>query len=194
MMKKSRAKRETTLRSETISVRLDPKLRYLAKVAAQKQRRPISSFVEWAVEKSLAFVEIGPDGKTIADHANFLWDVDEPDRLTKLAFNFEELLNHEEQLVWKLIKDNRFFWLFGKDTSATRMKIPEAPGFLSAIGLPERGLPDSKKIREYWPLLLAVARGQEPPSALPKPDAPPSSAQTPSAPAPKAEKRQPRKD
>lgn len=189
MMKKSRAKRETTLRSETISVRLDPKLRYLAKVAAQKQRRPISSFVEWAVEKSLAFVEIGPDGKTIADHANFLWDVDEPDRLIKLAFHFEELLNHEEQLVWKLIKDNDFFWLYGKDTSATSVKIPETSGLLRG-----KGLPNVIRIREYWPLLLAVARGQEPPSALPTPDAPPSNAQTPSAPAPKAEKRQPRKD
>lgn len=193
-MNKSRAKRDTTLRSETISVRLDPKLRYLAKVAAQKQRRPISSFVEWAVEKSLAFVEIGPDGKTIADHANYLWDVDEADRLTKLAFNFEELLNHEEQLVWKLIKDNDFFWLFGKDISATSMKLPKAPGMLNAIGWPERGLPDRKKIREYWPLLLAVARGQKPLSALPSPDTPPNVALAPSTPAPNPEKRPPRKD
>jgi hypothetical protein len=34
-------------------VRLDPKLRYLAELAARKQRRTVSSFIEWTIEEAL---------------------------------------------------------------------------------------------------------------------------------------------
>ena len=40
-------------RSETVTVRLAPKLRYLAELAARKQRRTLSSFIEWAIEETL---------------------------------------------------------------------------------------------------------------------------------------------
>ena len=36
-------------RSETVTVRLDPKLRYLAELAARLHRRTLSSYVEWAI-------------------------------------------------------------------------------------------------------------------------------------------------
>ena len=45
-------------RSETVTVRLDPKLRYLAELAARKQRRTVSSFIEWAVEQSFSGVNL----------------------------------------------------------------------------------------------------------------------------------------
>ena len=48
-------------RSETVTVRLDPKLRYLAELAARKQRRSLSSYIEWAVEDSLSRVPLRED-------------------------------------------------------------------------------------------------------------------------------------
>ncbi len=36
-----------------LTVRLDPRLRYLADIAARKQRRTLASFIEWAIEQSL---------------------------------------------------------------------------------------------------------------------------------------------
>lgn len=165
-MMKTRAKRETTLRTETLSVRLDPKLRYLAKIAAQKQRRPISSFVEWAIEKSLALVEVGPGGKTLADHANFLWDVDEPDRFIKLALNFEELLNHEEQIVWKIISQNSYFW-------TPNSTHPYALDFYALHLDPVEGLrrsPDLDRIAAFWHQILDVANGRASADVLPKPE------------------------
>jgi predicted HicB family RNase H-like nuclease len=39
-------------RSITVGVRLDPKVRYLAELAARKQRRSLSSFIEWVVQES----------------------------------------------------------------------------------------------------------------------------------------------
>src|ERR1700682_2861460 len=91
-------------RSEAIGVRLDPKLKYLAEIAARHQRRTLSSFIEWAIEESLHHCRLsGTSMANIADEASQLWDVDESDRFVRLAFNHPELLNYEEQRLWKLI-------------------------------------------------------------------------------------------
>lgn len=101
-------------RTVTVSVRLDPKLKYLAELAAREQRRALSSYIEWAVDQSLDKCELGyhPDGqvKTLADEAGYLWDVDEADRLVKLALRYPHLLTHEEQILWKLIKECGYVW------------------------------------------------------------------------------------
>lgn len=100
-------------RSETVTVRLDPKLRYLAELAARKQRRTVSSFIEWAVEHSFGNVDLyqgtgynGDNSITVADAAARLWDIDESERFVKLAIDYPELLNHDEQVRWKLLTDS----------------------------------------------------------------------------------------
>jgi hypothetical protein len=40
-------------RTELVSVRIDPKLRFAVELAARKQRRTASSFVEWAIEEAI---------------------------------------------------------------------------------------------------------------------------------------------
>jgi predicted transcriptional regulator len=102
-------------RSETVTVRLDPKLRYLAELAALKQRRTVSSFIEWAIEDSLSRVYLQEGygnglSTSVADVAAKLWDVDDADRFAKLALTFPELLTHDEQKRWKLIRENGFLW------------------------------------------------------------------------------------
>ena len=95
-------------RSEVVTVRLDPKLKYLAELAARKQRRPLSSYVEWAIERSLSQVHLEEDfnNNTVsvadAERTHHLWDLDEADRIVRLAVTYPELLTHEEQMVWKL--------------------------------------------------------------------------------------------
>lgn len=96
-------------RSETVTVRLDPKLRYLAELAARKQRRTVSSFIEWAVEESLNRVYLD-NNTSLADVTENLWDVDEPDRFAKLALSYEYMLTHEEQVLWKIICETGCFW------------------------------------------------------------------------------------
>ena len=100
-------------RSETVTVRLDPKLRYLAELAARKQRRSLSSYIEWAVEDSLARVLLHEDMNSrtsVADESITLWDVDEADRFAKLAFAHPDLMTHDEQVRWKLIRENGALW------------------------------------------------------------------------------------
>lgn len=100
-------------RSETVTVRLDPKLRYLAELAARKQRRTVSSFIEWAVEHSFGNVDLyqgtgynGDNSVTVEDASASLWDIDESERFVKLAISYPDLLNHGEQVRWKLLTDS----------------------------------------------------------------------------------------
>jgi hypothetical protein len=100
-------------RSETVTVRLDPKLNYLCELAARAQRRTKSSFIEWAIDNALGVVEIpgaGGIGKTIAQETPLLWDVDESDRLAQLAFHAPVLMTHDEQLMWRLVEGNGLMW------------------------------------------------------------------------------------
>ena len=100
-------------RSETVTVRLDPKLRYLAELAARKQRRTLSSYIEWAIEDNLKSVSIhvgtgyqGDDNISVAEEAQRLWDVDDAERSLRLAIHYPDLLTHQEQEVWKLVQDS----------------------------------------------------------------------------------------
>lgn len=99
-------------RSETVTVRLDPKLRYLAELAARLHRRTLSSYVEWSIEASLSnnVLTTDPHGPSIKDEAENLWDVDEADRFAKLALRYPHLLTHEEQVLWKFIREAYPLW------------------------------------------------------------------------------------
>lgn len=101
-------------RTETVTVRLDPKLRYLAELAARKQRRTLSSYIEWAIEDSLKSVTLYQGGeydgdypKTVGDEVGRLWDVDQAERFVRLAIAYPELMTHEEQEIWKLLQDSQ---------------------------------------------------------------------------------------
>ncbi len=149
------------VRSETVTVRLDPKLRYLAELAARKQRRTLSSYVEWAIEASLERVDLADSGNgpavTVSDGAAQLWDVEEPDRFGKLALRYPELLTHHEQTVWKLLRENGYFWRGHFD--------PQTDHWTWSIG--EESLV-WERLRTFWSLLNQVARGQAGKCVLPK--------------------------
>ncbi len=101
-------------RSQTVTVRLDPKLRYLAELAARKQRRTLSSFIEWAIDNSLTSVflvdhQAGNTERPLKEVGESLWDVDEAYRLVQLALTCPELLDFYEQHQWKVICETPLF-------------------------------------------------------------------------------------
>lgn len=89
-------------RSEIVSVRLDPKLRYLAELAARRHRRTLSSFIEWAVSEQIALIILGTD--SILAESDLLWDVNEANRFEKLATLHPELLTYQEEINWKSLQ------------------------------------------------------------------------------------------
>jgi len=141
-------------RSETVTVRLDPKLRYLAELAARRQRRTVSSYIEWAIEESLNRVLIC-EGKSIADTAPTLWDVDEADRFAKLALNYPDLLTHGEQVLWKLIRENGYLFKGKYDSQGEWAWRASGDSLIM------------ERLRENWDKFNAVARGEAEQSILP---------------------------
>ena len=111
MAEKNRKAKAGVPRSEVFALRLDPKLKYLAEIAARKQRRSLANFVEWAIEEALkgvplAEVDINGNRPTVANVATQLWALDEPERLRNLATHYPELLSYDEQLVWRVINEH----------------------------------------------------------------------------------------
>jgi len=103
-------------RSEVVTVRFDPKLRFAAELAARKQRRTVSSFIEWAVDEALDKVESGKGSKeTVRQAVNKIWDVDEVDRFINLVRSYPEFLTHDEEKLWKVICNFENFWMLKPD-------------------------------------------------------------------------------
>jgi hypothetical protein len=145
-----------------VTVRLDPKLKYLAELAARKHRRPLSSFIEWAVEQSLSNVvleeyEEGPTSVADAERRYNLWDLDEPDRIVRLALHFPDLLTHEEQMLWKLVRENGYVW---------KGRIEGTPPEWRWHVREKSIIWD--RLRQHWAEFCDVARGTREPSQLPK--------------------------
>ncbi|MBY0377041.1 MAG: hypothetical protein K2Q33_00575 [Gammaproteobacteria bacterium] len=125
-------------RSETVTVRLDPKLRYLADLAARHHRRTLSSFIEWAIEDVLKRTYIGSEcnSPSLYDSAKMLWDVQEADRFFLLVKYQPELLTHDEQVLLKFTQEYYIYSQFYKeridfqDTSFVKNCWEEIKGFL----------------------------------------------------------------
>ena len=149
-------------KSQIVSVRLDPQLKYLAELAARRQRRPLSSFIEWAVEQTLSKVSPSHDPSSFEESASFtdiaseLWDVDEPDRFVKLALRFPDLLDHQEQRLWKLIRDNGALWRgrFHPTTDEWEWEVSEKNLRIETL-------------RDLWTTFQKVAADEEPAGSLP---------------------------
>ena len=101
-------------RTATVTIRLDPKVRYLAELAARTQRRTVSSFIEWVIEQSLERVIIKDAAgtlSTLSEASETLWDVEESDRFVKLAQTCWPLLTFDEQVLWKRICARDDLWI-----------------------------------------------------------------------------------
>ena len=142
-------------KSEVVTVRLDPRLKYLAEISARKQRRTLSGYIEWAVEQSLEQVMLRDSGRGLepltvsdAEKTYSLWDVDEAERLVRLSLAFPELLTFEEQLIWKLLKENGKIWLWYRDGMG---------GVYFKVAI-ESIIWD--RVRQYWDVFKKVASGE----------------------------------
>lgn len=136
-------------KTASMTVRLDPKLKYGLEILARKQYRNLSSLVEWSLNKALSDPEDGlPD-------LDKIWDVYEADRLVKLALYKPELLNFDEQKIWKLIKENGACWKGGYVATVWTWSLCEQNVYWSTI-------------REHWEVFKKVAAGDGNEDMLPK--------------------------
>ena len=132
-----------TTRSEIVTVRTDPKMKYALELAARRHRRTISSFVEWAVDRAFDEIEtehlLGRDRNTFRELISMVWDVDPPDRLLKLADHQPSLMTFEEEKIHKAIRETDW------------MNTDDSAGFSLVL---------LDKVRECWDQLLKVGEGK----------------------------------
>jgi hypothetical protein len=135
-------------RTELVAVRFDPELKYMMELAARVQRRSVANYVEWAVEESLKNVEIHlfgiDDGEPtmLSDRQvrSDLWDPLEPDRFCNLAYIAPNLLTHDEQKLWKFIKE------------VVSILYPSSNGFLMEVKV-DQHLEAMELVRKSWEFL-----------------------------------------
>lgn len=117
------ADQKAYVKTGLFAMRFDPRVKYLAELAARRERRSLTNFVEWAIDQELSRVvlrqAIGKDPEVVAaDSSDLLWDLDEVERLRKLQANCPDLLNYEEQRTLALISE------FGTgDNHSIRFKV-----------------------------------------------------------------------
>src|SRR5262249_43228067 len=146
-------------RTETVTIRLDPKLRYLTELAARRQRRTVSSFIEWAIEKALSLVILDEGTQRAIDldlASAILWDPHEVDRLAKLALYYPDLLTYDEEVLWTLLEECEALGRVG--FNHRRELPPEEKGAMLLYPL----------FRTHWEALKKVAAGEADPSILPQ--------------------------
>jgi hypothetical protein len=116
-------------RSNTLNMRIEPKLKYLALLGARELDISLSRFIERAIERALTVEAMQepnvsePTGPKQLEplYNDGLWDESESDRFFKLAAFRHDLLIPAEQRFWKLftlnyvgkqftLKDFREFW------------------------------------------------------------------------------------
>jgi len=167
MVAQKKGKGGKLARSEVITVRLDPKLRFAAELVARKQRRTLSSFVEWAIEQAVSQetvqVRCGYDNLenqeiTALKATASVWDVDEADRFIKFAETCPELLNFNEEHLWKTIKETPYFFLHVEKNNKLSSTLSWDP-VSSNIWY--------QRVRDCWDLLQKIADGQESRESLP---------------------------
>jgi hypothetical protein len=108
-------------RTEIVQVRLDPKLRFAAELAARRQRRTLSSFIEWGVGEAIKLVDLD-ESETAYSAISNIWDVDEADRFAKMAHHYPLLLTHEEEVLWKVVLTTPSFWS-GPENNLKNLKM-----------------------------------------------------------------------
>lgn len=143
-------------RSETVTVRLDPKLRYLAELAARLHHRTLSSYIEWAVMNSLGEVAMrtsstnNQTGESIKNQSEKLWALDEADRFLALMEHYPELLNFDEQQIQSCL-------LKSVAVGKTRMGNGVV-SFMDADG--DNVKPNKQLIRDCWEEIKRFVAGE----------------------------------
>ncbi|PTQ79008.1 hypothetical protein [Nitrosomonas ureae] len=159
MAETKRKSKSGTLRTEVFAMRLDPKLKYLAEIAARRQRRSLANFVEWAIEMGLNHTDLNQNSQyspTIWDKSGELWDIEEAERFARLAFMAPELMTYDEQILWKIICETGHVWKGHHDSDGDwQWKVNSIQNLVL------------ERLRKFWEDFKKVASGEADRSILP---------------------------
>lgn len=91
-------------RKSVLSIRIEPRLRFLVDIATRAQRRNLTNFIESAIHEAIRSTEI-EEGRTVWDARFDLWDTNEDQIILNLSAHFPDLLTFEEQVRLKELQN-----------------------------------------------------------------------------------------
>ncbi len=110
--------------SVNVSLRLDPKTKFLIDLISRSHKRTITGVIEWAVER-MARQEsppfFAPGDTSLMDIAEMCWPTEEPVRLMNLYRHATPLMTYEEQRIIETIKSTPELH-FGEDINEAWVK------------------------------------------------------------------------
>ena len=135
-------------KTETLTLRLDPKVKMMIELISRIRRQSITGVVEAAIEETAfdldaPFFDRGEiHNHTLAVIFSEVWSSDESERFINMCYHFPTLLTYEEQRIWETIKASPVF----RVSVTTTM-----PTFWEVDGV---GALDRSMIRNFWGYLL----------------------------------------
>ena len=103
--------------SVTLSLRLDPRSKYLIDLLGREQKRGLTAVIERSVERAAAdtfLMSEGGEGISFLAMVDQIWSTDEPTRLCNLARLRADLLTVDEMRIWETVKISPGFWQEGR--------------------------------------------------------------------------------
>lgn len=103
-------------KTETLTLRLDPKIKYTIELMARVKRQSITSVIEAAIEGTAFDLDtpVVVAGKrelwSLSMAVSEYWSTDIVARFINLCAFMPELLTYEEQRIWETIKTTPQFW------------------------------------------------------------------------------------
>jgi hypothetical protein len=99
-------------RTESLTIRMNPRTKYLAQLAATQNGMTLSSLIDSSLLRALERTRITYAGETIAlsKIADQLWAEHEADRIVLLADNFPFLLTPQQEEMWEVIQATQKYW------------------------------------------------------------------------------------
>lgn len=146
------AKKGGLTKSEALQVRFDPMLRWAVEILAGRERRTLSSAIEWSVERAVKEMPVSERaGRTITawQVAESCWHPDPVWRLQLFASQYPELLTFDERNKWQAL-----LFLIGFEQHLEREqhlepKRPVLDHFIHVDWLPA--------LTAVWPYIVANA-------------------------------------
>lgn len=103
-------------KTETLTLRLDPKIKYTIELMARIKRQSITSVIETAIEAAAfeldtpVLVEGKRETWSLSNAVSEFWSTDQVARFINLCAFMPELLTYDEQRIWETIKSTPEFW------------------------------------------------------------------------------------
>jgi hypothetical protein len=134
-------------KTETLTLRLDPKVKMMIEMISRVRRQSITGVVEAAIEQIASELRTSffHNGETysfsLSDVIGEVWSTDESERFINMCYHVPTLLTYEEQRIWETIKASRVFLC--------------TDGVMETVwGIEGLGHLDLSEVRRWWSDLL----------------------------------------